>query len=86
MTDETKVAFIAFWEPIATAPKDGRRLLISVGHHVDIAYWREDAQFGDGESKPGWQIFACEMDEWYAVATDAADHWMPLPEPIRNPT
>ncbi|MGM5018745.1 DUF551 domain-containing protein [Tardiphaga sp. 367_B4_N1_1] len=67
------------WKPIATAPRDGTRLLIFDGQAY-IARWRDDACFGgNDENRPAWQIFDCEGDEWYAVATDEATHWMPLP-------
>jgi hypothetical protein len=70
--------------PIETAPKDGTRILI-FDHAWYIAKWVESAEFGGNEeNKPGWQIFECEGDTWYAVATDTATHWMPLPAPPQS--
>ena len=72
------------WRPIETAPKDGTRVLICHGHaprNIYVAWWLDEAQFGDDKTGPGWQIFDCGMDVWYAVATDDPTHWMPLPDP-----
>ena len=69
------------WRSIKTAPKDGTRILLKNGKWVSIGAWSEGAQFGNGEDqKPGWQLYDCDDDPWYAVAIDAADYWMPLPE------
>lgn len=75
----------AQWQGIETAPKDGTRVLIFSEGHVCIAYWSEDAYFGETEyARPGWQIFNCEMDHWYSVATETPTHWQPLPEPPKG--
>lgn len=68
------------WEPIETAPKDGTRILV-FDHGVWPAHWTEECEKGNGESGPGWQIYECEMDAWYALAADTPTHWMPLPSP-----
>ena len=61
----------AGWQPIETAPKDGRDVLIcslydDSSYGIEIGYWnavREEWR-GDGP---------------YAI--DEATHWMPLPNP-----
>jgi hypothetical protein len=68
------------WRKMATAPKDGTRILIWDGSPF-CAWWDDNANFGDGElTKPGWQIFNNEMDSFYSMATETATHWMPLPK------
>ena len=71
------------WQPIATAPKDGTRILIWDGI-VHIAYWSERASFGGEhyDGKPGWQIFCVDGDEHYSIATNNTTHWMPLPKEL----
>jgi hypothetical protein len=55
------------WQPIETAPKDGRQILCAYRFHPDYDVLRWDSEYGDwstngGESfNPAW--------------------WMPLPEP-----
>lgn len=57
------------WEPIETAPKDGRQVLLANGAHVDQGWWEDD----DGET--GWFSWLC------FPAKGEPTHWMPLPEP-----
>ena len=59
----------AEWQPIETAPKDGRDVLVAnidanVGRHVFIDNWNR--------SENRW-------DDTFA--DDTRTHWMPLPEP-----
>lgn len=72
------------WLPMDAAPRDGTRVLLSSGSHVTIGRWSPEAKFGGEDMHPGWQIFDCEMDEWYAVAIEEkeVEGWMPLPQPI----
>jgi hypothetical protein len=72
------------WRTIDSAPKDGTRILLFDNGYIAIGRWSDDARFGNEKYGPGWQIFECEMDEWYAIATDTATHWMPLPSPPRT--
>ena len=52
------------WKDIATAPKDGTRILCSYrGNRSFIARWRDD--------------FSVFMDDWESWRD--ATHWMPLP-------
>lgn len=71
------------WQPIETAPKDGTRILVW-DNGCWPARWLEEAEHGHGELGPGWQIFECELDVWYALCADNPTHWMPLPEPPKS--
>lgn len=72
------------WKGIESAPRDGKRILLW-GPGVWIGYWDENAAQGDGkDDSPGWQIFRCDMDEWYSFCMDNPTHWMPLPEPPKE--
>jgi hypothetical protein len=55
------------WQPIETAPKDGREVLIFVGSGYDggviVANWREGGGWNDWDG-----------DLWEPT------HWMPFPE------
>ena len=66
------------WQPIETAPRDGTEVLI-YDHGIYLARWSEQAELGHFETGPAWQIWPSEDDEFYAVATTTATHWMPLP-------
>ena len=69
------------WRPIASAPKDGTRILLAVLGTILIGKWSDEAKFFGGESGQAWQIFECDNDEYYSEATQMATHWMPLPDP-----
>lgn len=61
------------WQPIETAPKDGRWLLL---HRADInitivAQW-------DDESEPGYDWLTLDGPHY---CDTFPTHWMPLPEP-----
>ena len=65
------------WQPIETAPKDGRDLLLwdgispEDGPSVMIGQWVPRV----GSTRGVW--VASYGDDYYITAT----HWMPLPEP-----
>jgi hypothetical protein len=67
------------WQPIETAPKDGRRILVfepefqTGGVVMEASWW--DA-WNDDESHTGWMPANLdERDGFYLFPT----HWMPLP-------
>jgi hypothetical protein len=69
------------WQPIATAPRDGRAILVyipgSVGHAV-----RQDviAVYWSGWSGGRWET------AWSGAKLMARPtHWMPLPDPPQQP-
>ena len=71
------------WQPIETAPKDGRCILVFVpgdyfpmvgvaGNTGDVYVMRWNSH-GEG----GWD----QWDSYHDLDADAPTHWMPLPEP-----
>ena len=67
------------WQPIETAPKDGRHILISDGERVSVGGWLTDIDHGaDWEGQIG-------MAGWWAVDlgpnSDKPTAWQPLPAP-----
>jgi hypothetical protein len=81
------------WQPIETAPKDGRDVLLfwcdEYGPDTIQVYacghWRE---FGDGSR--GWigeSFHASEKCFWTRLLGEHPTHWMPLPDPpVASPT
>lgn len=78
----------ASWQPIETAPKDGRQLLLwipsfgSLGTMV-TAYWFLDE--GKPRPKPSWRntgsMTRLTPQKWspYKATLGQPTHWMPLP-------
>ena len=63
------------WQPIETAPKDGRPILayghIALSNHaIGVVVWSETYGLWDAENDP-------DQGPWDSKPT----HWMPLPEP-----
>ena len=79
-TERQEWVYPADWRLIETAPKDGTRILIYDRGRINIAFWDENAELGENENAPGWQIFSCENDVYYSTASKTATHWMHLPE------
>lgn len=77
IVDECAAALTALnrvWQPIGTAPKDGKEILISsvgFGMLVRIAFW-DEARGGMWSIWPGRE-----------PAGPSFTHWRPLPEPPR---
>lgn len=71
----------ADWQPIETAPKDGREVILRDRDRVGCACWTRwpDVHDTDGaleiEGGEGWTVGA-DGDEWRNPT-----HWMPLPAP-----
>jgi hypothetical protein len=60
------------WQPIETAPKDGRPLLVYDGQDITTAKWELDFDW--------WEI--CVPSDGYVDSNCISPtHWMPLPEP-----
>lgn len=59
------------WQPIATAPMDGTRVLIK-GDCIVVAGWQECI--------PGVMGWAIVNDAW--MSGDVAKYWAPLPKPV----
>jgi hypothetical protein len=64
------------WQPIATAPKDGTRIIGSDGDRVDIYQW--EAQSYHKRPSPYWER---SFHPVYYDRQQQPTHWMPLPEP-----
>ena len=72
------------WQPIDTAPRDGRRVLISDGKEVTGAAWvnvREQNLTGSGR-RDRW-LCDSETDSFPGAGPviEAPTHWQPMPAP-----
>lgn len=78
------------WEPIETAPKDGRWILLTGGHMDDgwdiadhplvvAGQWTDYLNGYDGEKYARWQF--AWYDGGYYGTYIRPTHWMLLPEP-----
>lgn len=87
----------AQWQPIETAPKDGRKIIVSYVNHngktrTVMARWltQEAADEIDHEGvglEAGW--FEC-IDNWsdyteVAIHEGEPTHWMPIPAALAHP-
>jgi hypothetical protein len=76
------------WQPISTAPRDGRTILVylptGVGHptrqdHVVAVSWTNVFWSRTAGWQPGWEM------PYSGIKGDAPTHWMLLPEPPERP-
>jgi hypothetical protein len=68
------------WQPIETAPKDGKILAWCPQRGVCApAYWNEDKYAKN--PRPYWTHWGERMCGTLATRKDQPTHWMPLPEP-----
>ena len=54
------------WQPIETAPRDGKLIVVYTKGIIDIAFWNGPLEY--------WATFAFYQSK-------RPTHWMPLPEP-----
>ena len=54
------------WQPIETAPRDGKLIVVYTKGFIDIAFWNGPLGY--------WETLAF-------YESKRATHWMPLPEP-----
>ena len=66
------------WQPIETAPKDGRHILACNAATRESAVVRWDEVSMDG--KHGWQIAVAGSDWNFYAKLDGATHWIDLPK------
>ncbi|MAG25043.1 hypothetical protein CMI47_05625 [Candidatus Pacearchaeota archaeon] len=76
------------WQPIDTAPKDGRAVILAASHGVSVGWWE------DSEPTFKWRFVedfdltptgCCDMESEDRVPcngmhADTPSHWMPLPK------
>jgi hypothetical protein len=75
---------VSEWQPIATAPKDGRRVLVYAPEWGDITcgeYHTNRERDDRGRFQAGGWAYWLAMDEDYRSSYCHPTHWMPLPEP-----
>jgi hypothetical protein len=65
------------WQPIETAPRNGRKIIVSDGFNVTMAWYVDDEYAEADEGEPGW------YEDEFDVMLRQPTHWMPLPEPPR---
>ncbi len=68
------------WQPIETAPKDGRPVLVfdaNDGGMIFVASWEPSLEKMYRRPGYGWRSVACAEDYFTGVNVT---HWMPLPE------
>jgi hypothetical protein len=70
------------WQPIATAPKDGRHVLVSCNQDPP-AFVSEAFYEADGDR--GWYQANTHWTDAHDGSLRDVTHWMPLPKPARAP-
>lgn len=69
---------VAAWMPIATAPKDGKRIMVFEGGEAQIVAWRA-MHYGRMDWGPD------DGESVYCEGAFRPTHWMPLPAPPEAP-
>jgi hypothetical protein len=70
------------WRHMATAPRDGTRILVTVrpveqgAADVDVAYWAQ----ADSQGIEGWRAADSAPGAIFAYADPELKCWMPLPD------
>lgn len=85
------------WQPIETAPKDGRRILVWVPESENVlsVYWddrftfrfdEEKAESADyqGEHEGAWTDDAVKSFSYEEKESYQPSHWMPVPLPPKQ--
>jgi hypothetical protein len=84
MAQATENADFGEWRPMASAPKDGTRILAAIRAseqgpaEVDVVRWARSAPGGE----KGW--IAADSDPALVIVYAEVEltHWMPLPSPL----
>ena len=70
------------WQPIETAPKDGRLFLGAKNLGVGYGWARYICRWSEFKKSFGSQFGIPEGGIWYPLdEKNTPSHWMPLPEP-----
>lgn len=67
------------WQPIETAPKDGRTILVFDDGEVVTVKWRYDDRWGGAWGSEDYIQDGSIYDD--ALIAHSPTHWMPLPDP-----
>lgn len=65
------------WQPIETAPRDGRRILLAREGWVEIGRWLPDYAAYEGAPAGAWMD---DYDNGGPEDRGWPTHWMPIPE------
>lgn len=71
--NERMIATLCEWQPIETAPTDGRTILV---YREDAGVFTALHGYGEDETEPCW--FSTDGED---LTPDMVTHWMPLPDP-----
>ena len=89
---------MAEWQPIETAPKTGRKVMLSYINRSGkprtvLARWLTDEEAAevdedDAGLEGGWYECIDNLDDYtgFAIHEGEPTHWMPLPEPPKEST
>ena len=85
------------WRPIETAPKDGRKMLLTYKNRngkrrTVVGGWVTDEEAAETDTdgvglEAGWYERIDNWDDYYQIAIHEGepDHWMPLPSQPKEP-
>lgn len=71
------------WQPIATAPRDGTRLLLYWKGHVVCGHWDEDRHVN--RPCPYWSTDLEGIFRKTITRENPPTHWQPLPDAPESP-
>lgn len=71
------------WQPIATAPRDGTRVLLCWNGHVVCGHWDYDRYAA--QPRPYWHTDYESIYGRRMTRNTPPTHWQPLPEPPESP-
>jgi hypothetical protein len=75
---------VSEWRPIATAPKDGTRVLIADSENVESGRWSAAFTLHSMRTitiPAGWDDDRYDAAHTFEREGKQPTHWMPLPEP-----
>jgi hypothetical protein len=72
------------WQPIETAPKDGRCVLLSCEDYTDVGFWHDGSQCYGHRGGAGW-FSEDERPNLLTARNIHPTHWQPFPEPFAAP-